>query len=428
MKYANQENANLEFKEKMTHSLMKTVSAFANYHDGKIILGVKDDGTVLGVDDTQATRLSLENAINDNIAPRPDYEIREIKMGHLNIVELEIRRGKNVPYLYKGQAYRRMDTSTTQVNENELFDLMLSKRNLTYDATESNNQALGFKTLESLLQEKLGITQFDKNIMITLGLLKDGKFNIAAELLSDQNTLVNSSTDIVRFGSTTSIILDRSRLEKCSVLTQYQKAVEMFQLHYKPFQIIEGFERVSRVKIPDAAYREAVANAVVHRDYLVGSSIQIAMFDDRIEIISPGGLPSGLSKENYLNDLISMPRNPILAGVFYRLGIIELFGTGILRIKDAYAGSEEKPIFLLEESRIRIILPVLHMPENMTNVEKVMSYLARYQEISRSEVENRMGLSRSQSYELLTRLVKAGKITRTGSGPATKYRLHSLEL
>ena len=423
MMYADQENTSLEFKERMTHSLMKTISAYANYHDGKVIIGIKDDGTIIGVEDVQATRLSLENAINDNISPRPDYEIREISVGQLKIIELEVRRGKNVPYLFKGQAYRRMDTATTQVDENELFNLMLLKRNLTYDAADSNHQELDFKTLERFLQEKLGITRFDKNVMITLGLLKDGKFNIAAELLSDLNTHANASLDIVRFGTTTSIILDRNRLENISVLTQYQKAVEMFQLYYKPFQIIEGFERVSKVRIPDAAFREAVANAIVHRDYRLVGSIQIAMFDDRIDITSQGGLPNGLTKENYLNDLISMPRNPILANVFYRLGIIELFGTGVQRIKDAYAGSEEKPIFKIDESRMSIILPVLHMPEKMTDEDRVLSHLTRYQEINRSNVEKKIGLSRSQSYELLTRLVKAGKIMRVGSGPATKYRL-----
>jgi len=422
MMYAGQENKNLEFKERMTNSLFKTISAYANYHDGKIIIGVKDDGTIIGIKDVQATRLSLENAIHDNILPRPDYEIHEIKKGQLSIIELEIKRGKNVPYLYKGLAYRRMDTSTTQVDENELFDLMLLKRNLTYDATVSNNQELVFKTLERYLQEKLEITQFEKNVMITLGLLREGKFNVAAELLSDLNTFANASTDIVRFGTTTSIILDRNRLENCSVLTQYQKAIEMFQLYYKPFQVIEGFERVSKVRIPDAAYREAVANAIVHRNYRIGGAIQIAMFDDRIEISSPGGLPNGLTKENYLNDLISMPRNPILANVFYRLGIIELFGTGVLRIKDAYAGLDEKPIFRIEESRISVILPALHLPAKMTDEERIMSYLARYQEISRSDVEKITGLSRSQSYELLTRLVKVGKIKRIGSGPASRYQ------
>ncbi|NLW10891.1 MAG: AAA family ATPase [Clostridiaceae bacterium] len=423
MKYDGQENMCLEFKERMTSSLMKTISAYANYQDGKIIIGIKDDSTIIGVEDVQGTKLSLENSINDNISPRPDYEIREIEAGHLKIIELEVRRGKNVPYLFKGQAYRRMDTATTQVDESELFDLMLQRRNLTYDTTDSIHQEIGFMTLERLLQEKLGITKFDKNVMITLGLLKDGKFNIAAELLSDQNTNANAISDIVRFGSSTSIILDRSRLENCSILTQYQKAVEMFQLYYKPFQIIEGFERVNKVRIPDSAFREAVANAIVHRDYRIGGSIQVAMFDDRIEITSPSGLPNGLTKDNYLNDIISIPRNPVLANVFYRLGMIELFGTGILRIKDAYASSEEKPIFKIDESRIRITLPVLHMPEKMSAEDRVLSHLARYQEISRLDIENRIGLSRSQSYELLTRLVKAGKIMRVGSGPATKYRL-----
>lgn len=423
MKYDGQENYRLEFKEKMSSSLMKTISAYANYHDGKIIIGIKDDGTVIGVENIQATRLALENSINDNVSPRPDYEIREIKYGSMKIIELAVERGNSVPYMYKGQAYRRMDTATVQVDENELFNLMLQKRNLTYDATDSCNQDLTFETLGQMLQEKLGITQFDKNILITLGLVKENKFNVAAELLSDKNALTDAVSDIVRFGPSTSIILDRSRLDNCSVLTQYKKAVNIFQLYYKPFQVIEGFERVNKVRIPDSAFREAIANAIVHRDYQKGGGIQIAMYDDRIDIISPGGLPNGLTKDNYLNDIISIPRNPILANVFYRLGMIEQFGTGVLRIKDAYALSEAKPVFIVDESRIRITLPVINTPEKMTDEDRALSYFAICQEISRSDIENRIGLSRSQSYELLSKLVKSGKIKRVGSGPATKYRL-----
>lgn len=423
MKYLLNENNCLELKEKVSNTLFKTISAFANYNDGKILIGIADDGSIVGVEDGQAVKLSLENAINDNILPRPDYEIKEFALDGKTIIEINIRKGSNAPYLYKSDAYRRMDTSTIKINENELFDLLLKKRNLTYDASESNNQNLKFDDLEKTLRGKLNVTQTDINVLISLGLIKGGKYNIAAELLSNQNGIENSFVDIVKFGNSTSVFLDRNRYEKCSVLTQYQETINIFQLHFKPFQVVEGFERVTKVKIPEEAFREAVANAIVHRDYLVKGGIQISMYANRIEIDSPGGLPEGMTKENYLNELVSVPRNPVLASVFYRMGIIELFGTGIRRIMDAYIGFELKPNFVIGETRIKIVLPVINYSENLSAEEKVVNYLSVKNDIDRKEIEKILGWNKAQTIVIINKLLKGEKIVKIGSGPGTKYRI-----
>ncbi len=423
MKYLLDESNTLEFKEKVSNTLFKTISAFANYSDGKILIGVADDGSIVGVDDVQALKLSLENAINDNVLPRPDYEIKESEYDGKSIIEIHIRKGRNVPYLYKGDAYRRIDTSTIKINENELFDLLLKKRNLTYDASASNNQNLKFDDLEKTLNAKLNLTKADINVLISLGLSKEGKFNIAAELLSNQNEIPNSFIDIVKFGNSTSVFLDRNRYEKCSILKQYQETINMFQLHYKPYQVVEGFERVTKVRVPEEAFREAVANAIVHRDYLVNGGIQISMYVNRIEIDSPGGLPEGITKENYLNDLVSVPRNPVLAGVFYRLGIIELFGTGVRRIIDAYIGCELKPNFIIGVSRIKIVLPVINYSENISDEEKVINILSIKNETYRKEIEELLGLNKTQTIAIINNLLNERKITKVGSGPNTKYKI-----
>lgn len=423
MKYLLKENNSLEFKEKVSSTLFKTISAFANYNDGKILIGIADDGSIVGVENVQALKLSIENAINDTVSPRPEYEINEIIYDKKIIIEINIKKGRNAPYLYKGDAYRRMDTSTVKINENELFDLLLKKRNLTYDASDSNNQELHFDDLEKIMNEKLNITKTDINVLISLGLNKGGKYNIAAELLSNQNGIANSFIDIVKFGNSTSIFIDRNRYEKCSVITQYQETINMFQLHYKPFQVVEGFERVTKVKIPEVAFREAVANAIVHRDYLAHGGIQISMFANRIEIDSPGGLPEGMTKENYLNELVSIPRNPVLAGVFYRLGIIELFGTGIRRIMDAYIGNEMKPNIVISESRIKIVLPVIHYSENISDEEKVINYLSIINVAERKDIEKMLDLNKSKTISIINGLLKQEKIVKIGSGPGTKYKI-----
>ncbi|MHB8962191.1 MAG: RNA-binding domain-containing protein [Saccharofermentanales bacterium] len=423
MKYSMKESISLEFKEKTTNNIFKTISAFANYNDGRILVGIADDGSIIGVDDAQKAKLSLENAINDNIIPRPDFELNEISMEGKPVIEINIRKGRNVPYLYKGDAYRRIDTSTIKINENELFDLLLKKKNITYDSTESNHSDITFHMLEDALLEQLKLTTVDINILISLGLYKDGKYTIAAELLSDQNTVPSSFIDIARFGSTNSIFLNRIRYDNCSILKQYQETINMFQLFYKPFEVVEGFQRVTKVKIPEEAFREAVANAIVHRDYLIGGGIQISMYESRIEISSPGGLPHGITVDNYLNDIVSIPRNPVLASIFYRLGIIELFGTGIRRIKDAYIGSMLAPGFFIDESRIRIVLPVIHFSDNISDEEKLMNHLFVSSEVDRHEAEKLLGLTKSQTIAVINKLLEKERIVRIGSGPGTRYRL-----
>jgi ATP-dependent DNA helicase RecG len=423
MKDSMKESISLEWKEKPTNGIFKTISAFANYNDGRILVGIADAGAIVGIDDVEATRLSLENAINDNVIPRPDYELNEISLKGKTVIEINIRKGRNVPYLYKGDAYRRMDTSTIKVNENELFDLLLKKRNMTYDSAESDRTDLTFHVLEDTLLKQLKLTTVDSNTLISLGLFKEGRYNIAAELLSDQNATPSSFIDIARFGSTNSIFLNRIRYDNCSILKQYQETVGMFQLFYKPFEVVEGFQRVTKVKIPEEAFREAVANAIVHRDYRINGGIQISMYDNRIEINSPGGLPSGMTEDLYLNDVVSIPRNPVLASLFYRLGIIELYGTGIRRIKDAYIGTALNPGFFIDETRIRIILPVIHFPETISAEELLMNHLYINNEMDRLEAEKLLGLTKSQTIGILKKLLDQDKIDRIGSGPGTRYRL-----
>ena len=121
-----------------------------------------------------------------------------------------------------------------------------------------------------------------------------------------------------------------------------EQSIQMFHQYYR-YEKIEGMERKSVDKIPEKAFREAVANALVHRMWDIPASIKISMYPDKIEISSPGGLPAGLSEDEYLNGQISLLRNPIIGNVFFRLKYIEKFGTGIMRINYAYKNILVKP-------------------------------------------------------------------------------------
>ena len=129
--------------------------------------------------------------------------------------------------------------------------------------------------------------------------------------------------------------------------------MRMYHLMYYQYEIIQGADRKMMEKIPEAAFREAIANALIHRVWDVDSHIRVSMLDDRIEVVSPGGLPIGITAEEYLSGKLSVLRNRNLANVFYRLGFVEIFGTGVTRIKQLYAESMIKPDFEVSENNAK---------------------------------------------------------------------------
>lgn len=419
------EKYDLEFKEKITKTFLKTVSAFSNYNDGKIIFGISDYGDVIGLDVTDEECLKIENMINDSLDPIPDYklEIKDLEGKH--IIILNIFKGKHTPYYYKGKAYRRSNTSTLEVDRLELNRLVIEGINIDYEEKKSSNQNLNFETLELKLKKIVGIDNLSLDILKTLNLYnKDEYYNIAGELLADKNDIDFSGIDIVRFGKNINQILYRETLSNKSLLSQYDKTIEIFERYYQ-YEEIEGYNRIKKELIPREAFREAVANAIVHRVWDIKTHIQIAMYKDRIEISSPGGLPAGISKEEYLSGNVSILRNPIIAGVFYRLNFIEQFRTGVMRIIDEYRQSVSKPKFEITENNIRIILPLIEIDESNLSEDEVVIYniLMDEVELSRGELDEKSGFSKSKTLRIINSLVDKSIVKKIGGGPGTTYTL-----
>ena len=175
-------------------------------------------------------------------------------------------------------------------------------------------------------------------------------------------------------------------------------------------------------KIPEAAFREAIANALIHRVWDVDSQIRVSMFDDRIEIVSPGGLPSGITEEEYLSGKLSVLRNRNLANVFYRLGFVEIFGTGITRIKQLYAEGLIKPEFEVSENAIKIVLPMFANNADLTEDEKVIYKLLSKNMLKPiSEITPYIPFGKSKATKLLKDMEKKGVIVIEGKGRGTKY-------
>jgi ATP-dependent DNA helicase RecG len=358
----------LEFKETITNTFLKTVSAFSNYNGGTILFGVDDNGNVKGLPDVKQACLDIENKINDSISPQPNYTL-EIQNNDQTI-KLTVKSGLQKPYLYKSKAYKRNDTATIEVDTLEFSRLVLDGKNISFEELPCKDQELSFEILQCKLKENIYIETFNQDTLKTLNLYDNiNGYNNAAGLLADKNHF--SGIDIVKFGENISIIQKRVTFEHISVLEIYEKALAVFRDYYQ-YEVIQGADRKMVEKIPEAAFREAIANALIHRVWDINSHIRVSMFDDRIEVVSPGGLPAGITAEEYLSGKLSILRNRNLANVFYRLGLVEIFGTGITRIKQLYAESLIKPEFEVSENAIKIVLPIFETNVNLTEDEKVI--------------------------------------------------------
>lgn len=276
------ETNNLEFKESITNTFLKTVSAFANYGDGEIKFGVKDDGTVVGVKDPVQTCLNVENKINDSIRPQADYRLHIDEQ--TNVVTLKIFQGLYPPYFYKEKAYKRNDSASVPVDSLELSRLILEGQNPSYDSLPFHISNLHFSILEKALQEKIGIEKLTPDLLITLGLReKDGRYTNAGVLFADENDY--RGIDLVKFGDNINVMLDRTQVEKVSILKLYQDALQKY-LQYYQNEVIDGAYRRKNEQIPEDAFREEIANAIVHQTWDVNAQIKVAMFADRIEVPS----------------------------------------------------------------------------------------------------------------------------------------------
>ena len=408
----------VEFKETITDTFLKTVSAFSNYDGGTILFGVDDDGNIKGLPDVKQACLDIENKINDSITPQPDYTL-EIQNNDQTI-KLTVKSGLQKPYLYKSKAYKRNDTATIEVDTLEFSRLVLDGKNIRFEELPCKDQELSFEILHRKLKETVRIENFNKDTLKTLNLYDDvNGFNNAAGILADKNHF--PGIDIVKFGENISIIQKRSTFENVSVLEVYEKAIEVFRDYYQ-YEVIQGADRKKMEKVPEAAFREAIANALIHRVWDVNSQIRVSMFDDRIEIVSPGGLPSGITEEEYLSGKLSVLRNRNLANVFYRLGFVEIFGTGITRIKQLYAESLIKPDFEVSENAIEIVLPIFEKNADLTEDEIVIyKLLSKTMLKPISEVAPYVPFGKSKTIKLLKEMCQKGVIAVEGKGKGTKY-------
>ena len=324
--------------------------------------------------------------------------------------------------MYKSKAYKRNDSATIEVDPVELTRLILEGKNLNYEELKSEQQELTFLSLKRAFEEKAGVEHFTIDTLKTLNLyINKHGYNNAAAIFADENQF--PGIDIAVFGADISIIKKRETYNHCSILKCFENAINMYRDYYT-YEVIKEATRKKVERIPEAAFREAIANGLIHRNWDTKSEIRVSMFDDKVEIVSPSGLPSGITDEEYLTGKISKLRNPIIGSIMYRLGYVEMFGTGILRIKNAYKESCTKPIFDISSNAIKVVLPVINETSELSSDQQIIyKLLSDKRSFAISDILLKCDFSKSKVTKILKELYEKELIKIEGRGRGTKYRL-----
>ena len=437
------ENKTTEFKREYVDDIKNTVVAFANSDGGTLYIGINDDGSVCGVQNVDDTMLRVTNAVRD--AVRPDItmfvECRNEVMEGKPIVSVTVQRGTARPYYLHGKGIRpegvyvRQGASTVPAMDAAILNMIKETSGDSYESARSLNQDLTFDEAAAFFKKRK--VAFGKSQMRTLHLIgEDDNYTNLAFLLSDQCT--HTIKLAVFEGSKKTVFKDRCELSG-SILGQLNEAFAYIDRYNRTRAEFSGLDRVDMRDYPPEAVREALLNAIVHRDYSFRGSTLISIFEDRMEFVTIGGLVKGIT----LDDVklgISVLRNQNLANVFYRLRLIEAYGTGILKINEAYDDYDRKPLIETTDNAFQITLPNSNFRsehqapkgagknQGATSAEKkesrihaVLALCRTKGSFVRTDVEAALGISQSTAILLLRELVDDGVLTKQGKGKNLRY-------
>lgn len=437
------ENQNVEFKQEYTPELRKEVLAFANADGGTVFVGVRKDGTILGVEDPDGVMLQVANSLKDSLAPdiMPFVNIKSVEMDGKTVVQIDVAAGTNRPYYIKEKGlkpsgvYVRKGSSSQPMTDDGIREMIIRSSGSSYESARSLFQELTFESAtKEMIRRNIDFGDAQMRTLKMVG--EDGLYTNLAYILSDQ---FQTSTKVAVFQGTDKAVFRDRREFSGSILKQLEDVYHFVDLYNKTRATFSGLDRIDSRDYPEEAVREALLNCIVHRDYSVGSSNLINIYDDRIEMISVGGLVPELELESIFLG-ISQTRNPNLAAVFYRMRLIESYGTGISKIKRAYKDLGLSPEFETARGVFRVTLPDGNEYTNETfgckkeetthltkQKQQLLDYAAQHNGITRKETELLLHVGSTKAFRLLKELCGSKELEEDGNGRLRRYKLTERE-
>jgi len=419
------ETENIEFKRELNESLKKELVAFANSYGGEIYIGIDDDGKIVGLDNAKQDLEAISNIIRDSIKPDLTLitSVKIVKFEEKEVIKIEVLKGTKRPYhlaakgLKPSGVYVRHGITSAPATEDSIRQMIIESDGTIFENTRCLNQELTFNYAKKIFSEKqIG---FEKSNQRTLGLINEDEYYTNLGLLFSEQCQ-HSIKCALYDGNTKFEFRDRKEFSG-SILKQLDEAYEYISLQNKVESNFKGLNRVDREDYPFYAIREALINAVVHRDYSFSGSILIHIFEDRMEFVSVGGLVAGLTLDDIMLG-ISESRNKNLAACFYRLKLIESYGTGIQRIYESYSKYSVEPEFKISENAFVVVLPNVNYKIDLdNNNEKILKIIKNRVNVSRKDIETDLKLSKSTVTLMLNKLLQEGKIQQEGKARNTRY-------
>ena len=424
----------VELKAEVVGDICKEVIAFANTKGGTLYIGVSNDGSVVGVKNADQVMLQLNNMIRDSIKPDVTmfvgYETQHVT--DKDIIAVTIQKGTDRPYylgskgLKPSGVYVRNGTSSDPATDTAIRRMIKETDGDSFESMRSLEQNLSFEAAEKQF-EKQNIP-FDAAKMQTLGMISaDGIYSNVALLLSDQ---CPSTIKAATFsGEDKGSFQDRREFDG-SLFQQMEELYSYLDMRNQTKATFDGLYRIDTRDYPEDALREALLNSLIHRDYSFRASTLVSVYADRIEFVSVGGLPSGIELDDIMLGL-SVCRNPKLAAIFYRLQLIEAYGTGMPKIMNAYTETELKPKIEVSSNAFKITLPNRNTGANHTETlvgtlkseeKRILDFIGSHGHIVRSDVDRLLDVSQATANRILKRMVAEGLIYQDGNGRKTKYR------
>lgn len=432
----------VELKSIVMDDIKKEIIAFANCDGGTVYVGVADDGKVLGVENADECALQISNMVRDAVKPDVTMFIHyeTLECDGKAVVAVNIQRGTNRPYylakkgLRPEGVYVRQGYSSVPATDTAIRQMIKETDGDSFENMRSINQALTFEATKKEFEKRNVV--FGQPQMQTLKIVSaDGIYTNLGLLLSEQ--CLHTIKAAVFEGINQNVFKDRREFSG-SLMQQLNDVYDYIDFHNQTHATFRKLLRIDTRDYPDVAVREALLNTLVHRDYSFRASTLISIYDDRIEFVSIGGLLPGLELDDLMMG-VSVCRNPHLANVFYRLQLIEAYGTGMKKIMGAYANALVEPKIKTTNNAFKIILPNVNFTPKTaevhkdfekaadlaldSNEEKVLQFLREHLMITRKETQTLLEVSQSTAGRILKAMVDSGRIKQIGGSRTTRYEL-----
>lgn len=425
-------------------SWLKSVSAFANGDGGYLIFGIADDGTVVGLLDAEKDAEAISERIKARMDPIPEFFLSFEEEEDKTLIILKISKGGETPYYYSGdgtlETFVRVGNESVKATATEQKRLVMRGKNSSYDSQVSSyvKDDFAFTKLRARYKKWTGKSFEDKD-MISFGLVEaSGKLTNAGALLADDSPIRWSRLFCTRWnglnksGGTIDAVDDAEF--SGSLIYLLENGEEFIKRNCRKMWRKTPNSREEMPEYVERSYHEVLINALAHRDYLVnGSEVHIDIFDDRMEIYSPGGMADGIAIQD--RDPLSVPstrRNPLLADIFERLGYMERKGSGFGKIIDAYEfqvnyTEDKKPYFRSDRAGFVAIMPNLNydvpqgvpqgdpqdVPQDGTIDERIIALIIKDSSISTEQMAAFIGVS---AKTIKRHIKKMNNIKYVGSG------------